>query len=502
MKTQTLMRDVHTTLIKKSESQKLDSLISLINCANTNIAKQTFYNEEDAQKKTMLSIHQQALDTSRIFYALMLLPDFVTDANRKISIANLLSNVNVPLEQKEWEKALMMQSFSTMQPNRVFDALNYLIDMKINNSRTRHTMRDFLKENRHSLSLWALKYKNPFKRIIRHAHISSKLHEAIEFLNLKKTTETKFQDNLLSNYIKTKFGDTEAIYKLPLTIARGFAAKYKIKESDFIKQFSDKGQLTQKEKRQQQREFKEKGVHVAVDLAKLDLFDLFVYLGMAEENKSIPKEALTLIKVAAKRTADNIPYHFDNACVILDTSLSMSGTQETKNHPLYRSLAISAVINQLSDKFVEYRTNGESLNLIPQLTAQTNYSVALLQALKAKHHYIFILGDGYENTPYEGASNQILTVYKNKIDKEDKTVIIHFNPVFASEAKNVRSLFTIEKYQSVGIRDAKSLVPSMFLAISKQDKLSALKAYLTQLLQLQNTKSKALQPNNVQLLLE
>jgi hypothetical protein len=211
--------------------------------------------------------------------------------------------------------------------------------------------------------------------------------------------------------------------------------------------------------------------------------------------------AKTLISYTAQKIAHSIPYHFENAAVILDTSLSMSGNKETKNHPLYRSLAISAVINELSSIFTEYRIH-DTNSLIPRLHAQSNYSSALLAALKAKHDYIFILGDGYENSPYEGASNQILNAYKNSIDDKDKTKIIHFNPVFASEAKSVRSLFTIEKYASVGIRDAQSLTPALFLAISRQDKLLALKAYFSELLKLQNAEAKALQPKEAAKLLE
>jgi len=496
-------RKPRTILSKKVPSStsieyKTESLIALINCCSTNISKQTFYNKEDTQRLTLLNIHSAAFETSRMFYALMLLPDFVTDVNKKIIVANLLEGINVSVGQKHWEDALILQSFSNMQPNRIFDILNYIVDLKLNNARTRNLIYKFLDNNRNTLSLWALKYKKSFKRVIRHAHINPRLHDAINFLMKHKYTS---DDILLHNYKLAQKGDVEAIYKLPLTVARGFAAKYEIEEAAFLKKFNECGKITQKEQRQQARELHEKGVSVKVDLKKLDLFDLFVYLGMLNENNALPITVKDDINNAARIAAKNVPYRFDDAAVVLDTSLSMSGAKETKNHPLYRCLAIAAVIKELSDTFTEYRMHNVN-SLIPKLSSQSNYSTPLLKALKKHHHYIFILGDGYENAPYEGASNLILTLYKQFIDKDNKAIITHFNPVFAAESKDVRNLFINKKYNAIGIRNDKSLSSALFLSMSKQNPLQALTAYFTVLLRLQNKIAQALQPKEAQLKLE
>lgn len=476
-------------------TSKLRSLISFINALSTSIAKETFYNEESEQKAALDMIHSNALVASRIFYALMLLSQSTTDENKKLVALNLLENTKVSLEQKKWENALMLQSFSKMQPNRVFDIFNYLVDMKVNNSRTRNLILEFLKRNSRSLSLWAIKYKRSLRRIIRHAHISSKLHEAIGFLVSHKF---KVTEPILINYSRAQEGiEQEALYKLPLTVARGFAAKYKINKEEFLKTFVERGKLTQKESRQQAQEFKAEGIDTEIDPTKLSLFDLYIYL---DSLVTLPAEAEEYVEIAAKRQAKNIAYRFSDVAVILDTSLSMSGTEQTKKHPLFRSLAFSALVKELSDKYIEYRLN-KIPTFIPRLTAETNYSDTILEALKAKHRYILIIGDGYENCVYEGLSNEIVSIFRRKIDKEHKTVFVHFNPVFASEAKKPRSLFLENSdLEAIGIKDEKSLPSALFLAICKGDIKKALTGFLLQLLSLQNEEVKTLLPENLKLI--
>ena len=67
-------------------------------------------------------------------------------------------------------------------------------------------------------------------------------------------------------------------------------------------------------------------------------------------------------------------------------------------------------------------------------------------------------------------SNQILTVFKKKIDKKEKTIIICLNPVFAPEAEDVKKLS--EVIQTYGIRSEKQLFLILMLALirNKKDK--------------------------------
>jgi hypothetical protein len=478
--------------------QKLKSLISFINASSTSIAKETFYNTKDEQTSSLAKIHSDALNASRAFYALMLLSQSATDENKKLIVLNLLENTEASLEQKSWENALMLQTFSKMQPNRVFDIFNYLVDMKVNNSRTRNLILEFLKRNLKSLSLWSIKYKRQLRRIIRHAHIYSDLHIAIKFISSRNLTENILEDDLLNDYLRTKdFNDLDALYRLPLTIARGFAEKYKINKSVFLKTFAEKGKLTQKESRQQTAEFRTEGVDTHIDPTKLSLFDLYIYL---DSLTTLPAEAEEYVEIAAKRQAKNIAYRFDDVAVILDTSLSMSGTEQTKKHPIFRSLAFSALMKELSNKYVEYRLN-KIPTFIPRLTAETNYADAILEALKAKHHYIFIIGDGYENCAYEGLSNEIVSIFRRKIDKKHKTIFAHFNPVFAAEVKKPRSLFLEDSdLEAIGIRDEKSLSSALFLAICKGDMKKALVGFLLRLLSSQNEEARILLPENLKLI--
>jgi len=102
---------------------------------------------------------------------------------------------------------------------------------------------------------------------------------------------------------------------------------------------------------------------------------------------------------------------------------------------------------------------------------QTNIAETLLNVLKEldleKENLVVIISDGYENAP-EGLVDQIVLAFKKKLDKKEKTMLLHLNPVFAPEGENVKKLSEI--MQTYGIRDTKQLFIILLLSLIKNKK--------------------------------
>jgi hypothetical protein len=177
----------------------------------------------------------------------------------------------------------------------------------------------------------------------------------------------------------------------------------------------------------------------------------------------------------------------------------MVGTKEQPFHPFLRAFAISKVLKYVSTNFKFYLTNESDNNaLFPKISNQSNYGDAILKALKGGCKTLIIIGDGYENAPFEGFAHEILFEYKQNIDKN--LVVLHFNPVFASESMDVRSLSNLAP--QIGVRDVKAMNESMFLAIAKQKPLVAIQGYMKYLYNLQNDEAKRLMPNELKKIVE
>jgi hypothetical protein len=479
-----------------------DNLLSFISNCQTNIGKQTFYNLQDEQQQAMIDLHFPILKKARSFYALMMLPAGNNDVNKQLVAFNLITNtVREPgLKDHEhspmtkWENELVLQTFDNMQPNRVFDFFEKVVSNKITNKRAMFLIREWLIKNRKSLGLWAVKYRKPFKKVLGHIRTQGNpfLKEIYTYF-LKN--EYSGHIDIIKDYIAVQKGDQSKLAKLPYSVAEGFKGKFKISKEDFDKLFTrEGGQFTAKEKRLNATSVAKSGVSTKLDVRKLEIFDLLVYLRSCKEWPISRKEAEELVEKKAKEVSKNISFNLEDVGLILDTSLSMFGSDDQPYHPLLRAMTISAVIKQVSTGFKEYRTN-DSDSFFPSLKNQSNYADSLIKALEDGCKTIVIVGDGYENAPFEGAFHQVLYSYKKQLDEDNKIVVIHLNPVFGAESMDSRSLSNLAP--NAGIRDLKGLNESMFIAIAKSKPLLAIEKYIKHLANLQNDKCKELMPKDV-----
>lgn len=505
---ETPSRGVRTENKNKEVASKItgDSLISFISGAQTNIGRGTFYNLKEEQRQVMLDQHLPLLEEARAFYALMVLPKGVNDVNKQLIAWNIINNTvregNLkPHEHSPvtvWENELILQAFDNMQPNRVLDFTLMLQEKKVTKRRAMYLVHEWLGRNKGRWSLWAIKYRTPLKRLLRHFH-TNKNSKLLQLWRYLKYDEHQNCEQIIQDYIAVQGGDKAKLAKLPSSVAEGFIKQFGITKEEFWELFTTKGgKFTAKEKRTKSESVRKAGASTKLDIEKLKLFDLLVHLNVLAR---LPKPKATieaLIKRKAKEIASKCSFSLDNVGIILDTSKSMYGTRDQANHPMLRGLAVSHVIKELSNGYKEYRTNGDT-SLFPKLADQSNYADAVIKALKDGCETIILIGDGYENAPFEGALHQLLYTYKKKIDKKNKLMVLHFNPVFAAEAGDVRSITDLAP--QIGIREIEGMNEAMFLAIAKNRPQLAIKKYLGYLASLQSEKVKALMPTSVKKLL-
>lgn len=504
---------------KDDESRELvltgDAMIAFISGAQTNVGKSTFYNLKDEQRQALVDQHTPMLNSARPFYSLMMLPRGVNDVNKQLIAWNLIEGTLPAVDeytdeaglrhkysqQTMWENEIILQAFESMPAPRVFDFIVDLQDRRVTKKRALFLIRAYLERNKQKWPLWAIKYRKDFKRVLRHAHIKFNNNGKNDDGMLRmiwrylKYDEHENCPQLIQDYVAVQNGDQSKLAKLPSSVAEGFMTKFGLSKDDFWKLFTTGGgKFTAKEKRTKAESVRKAGSSTQFDMNRAKLFDLLVYLRSLDQLPKSEAEIKKLLKSKAKDVADTLSFSLDKVGLILDTSISMSGTKEQPYHPMLRGLATSMVLEQVSNGFKEYRTT-ESNQLFPVLKNQSNYSESLIKALKDGCETIIFVGDGYENAPFEGMLHSMLYALKKKIDKKNKIMILHFNPVFASEAMDVRSISSVAA--SIGIRSIEGMNEAMFLAVAKHKPMLAVAKFAGHLMKLQKPKTAELMPQAV-----
>lgn len=457
--------------IQTPQQSDAKMLIGFINASFTGTGQEEFYNTKKEQRESLFAGHKPVLEKYREFYALLLVST-INDLNKQIIIFNLLKHGNTtPIEQKVFENKLIMQALNGMHTNRAYNALEMLADNKVNNKRTRKVVEDFL-IGRKNYKYEFVKYKTKVKKIITHNHLF-KNNEVWDFLFDKKKD---FSEPLFNDYRKAKT-DIEAAYRLPYSIAEGFASFHKVDRAVFLKKIKD--QMTDREKIRLDKSSKEQGVNVDADWTKASLRDMYIYLYSLDRK---PVKFEEVIANRAKEEAKNIPYRYERLAVVIDNSASEYGSEEKKYHPIASQMAIAKVLGELSNNvsFVYTNNAGETMGAVhlPNVGGDTNIAGALMKALHEKPDAIFILTDGYENV-VSGATAQVINAFKRQIDKDNKVLIMQISSVYAAESGTVRQLS--ELAPNMGIRDNNQLSGVLLLGTMEHNKDATLAQFVTYL---------------------
>lgn len=117
------------------------------------------------------------------------------------------------------------------------------------------------------------------------------------------------------------------------------------------------------------------------------------------------------------------PLAWDNVVIIWDKSKSMAGSAEALNTPRALTEALALTLIEAS---------AQPVRVYPVQGLGTNYAEALVAALRdSVPDALFVLGDGYENAPFEGAFAQTLALARVR---GFTAPVFHIAPLGSAEA--------------------------------------------------------------------
>lgn len=453
------------------ENNKLGFLFGkFVDISVTSNSRATFYNSKDEQIEAATQLHKEFLDNDRLLYSLSLLLPGTTDFSIMTGINMLLSN---PLQRGGQydiigEKKLIAWMVQNLPPQRMLKLFCGLKEVKVNNSRTRKIILSVLL-NSPKLELWSVKYRTKLRISLCHAWgkrtagiIGSILSRGMdewaekEYAIIKKNINFYFEDesigkkvyecvrfilgneeNLRLPLLKSFAGSKSKIESgrlLPYEVLEGIRSTFHPSvENKYILELT-KNKLTDGQKISMQRKSIKSGIEVEFNPDSYDSTRLYLYayeMGMTEQiRESLSKKASDsayLFNLSEKKTG-----------ILLDCSESMMGSETQKMRPMAAALSLRDVIVKASGESVVFYCGGSIDEESGLVTPSGNTSLAegFVELLCRDPEVIFIISDGYENSP-AGRLDEVIGAALN-IGINPK--VIHYSPVMASETHGIREL--------------------------------------------------------------
>lgn len=399
------------------------------------------------------------------------------------------------------EGALIATALRRLPTHRAWGVLANLQKRRINNRRARAIARDYLAE-RSSLDFEAVKYQRKVKATIAHSHLNlakalsdhptPHLASELSPFLFQMAAQKHFQTPLLESCRQAHYA-AEAVYRLPLAIAEGFAAKHRIPHDRFLARMAES--MTRNEKLRYQKTATEVGVRLEVDwqnyrLTQLALYILSLPISERLAQRQTFEAALTQ---AAQRVWRHHSLPTGRIAAVLDNSFSSSGSSEKRRRPLGVALAshylfktavdLAASSNADPSSLPAYRAFwteppseplSEPLAIAPR--GATDLATPLLAALAWKPDWLVIVSDGYDNNPLGGAA-EVLRVWRTQLDPKHRVAITHGNPVLSSNDFAPKSLSPW--VPTLGLRDAEDWPLVLSLAqIAAGENFAVLEVFL------------------------
>lgn len=506
-----------------------DDVCAFLDVSTTSFGRATHYNSREKQAQSEAEVHGRLFNVSRDLYQILLALPGTTDRARQIGMSALLSNnqrngkeclLNGMMERKILE--YFVRSLPPQRMLKLFDAFrgfgNEFGAKKSNNARTRKLiLRTILNSPR--LELWTIKYRSKLQRILSHAWGKS-LASAIGVVAAKKRRNDKEKSMLKKHVLSYLYSDIEVnrrrvdyilqciafIYgerdrisddmklfnsfinsrhdlsaglKLPAEVIEGIRSTYHkdVSASELLKMRADSGEIkTRHEKRVVQKRVKAAGGKVEMNPLDYDAVELYIYAFEVGADADI----LNALDKKAKDAAKLLPVSYDRLAIIVDASKSMEGSKEQPMRPLATALSIrdmlqkSAVetrilycgglVNDTRPSNMEMHSDAEMKIVKPAY--ETSLAQLLLDALVYEPDAVYIISDGYENSPAGRFGDVLRKAREIGVD----VPVIHCNPVFASETGTVRALCEgIEKVTTLPVRSPTAMGTGIIRGLIESD---------------------------------
>lgn len=496
-----------------------DDVCAFLDVSTTSFGRATHYNSREKQAQAEAGIHGRLFEVSRDLYQILLALPGTTDRARQIGMSALLGsqrNGNDVLLNGTMERRVLESFVKSLPPQRMlklFDAFrgfgNEFGAKKSNNARTRKLiLRTILNSPR--LELWTIKYRSKLQRILSHAwgkslasaigvvaakkrrndkeksmlkkHVLNYLYSDIE-VNRRRVDyilqciafifgeRDRIDDNmkLLKSFIDSRY-NLSAGLKLPAEVIEGIRSTYhkSVSASELLKMRADSGEIkTRHEKRVVQKRVKAAGGKVEMNPLDYDAVELYIYAFEVGADTDI----LNALDKKAKDAAKLLPISYDKLAIIVDASKSMEGSKEQPMRPLATALSIRDMLQKSAVEsrilycggFVDNTTDGFKM---VKPSYETSLAHLLLEALFYEPDAVYVISDGYENSPAGRFGDVLRKAREIGID----VPVIHCNPVFASEAGSVRALCEgIEKVTTLPVRSPTAMGTGIIRGLIESD---------------------------------
>lgn len=435
-----------------------EDLVTFINAAFSSTGQREFYGNAAGQAISIDFLHEYIHGNYRPLYARSLAVGL-----NHFNTAKIITNLLVTSRQSSaWreEGQLVTAALRQLPAPQAFRSLRALGERRVNNRRTRAIVRQWLHERRDP-DFDAVKYRGALRAIVRHFHLRLP-DERARFL-FEGARGKPYAHPLFEAYRRARH-DTRAIYELPYTVAEGFAARHRIDRAKFLAGIAP--QMTKRERLRLQQASEREGVEVEADLDALPLTRLcsFVVTRPLEERRERAAELHGALQRAARRIVERQRWRLGSVATVLDRSYSSSGSEEKRRRPLALALAGHYLLREAAERYEAFWTprppSGATdldLSLLLEPYGNTDLATPILAALRGQPSLLVVLSDGYDNDP-PGGAGEVLRVYRERLDPQARTVVVHANPVFDANDFSPRAL--TPSVPTIGIRDADDL-PTM-----------------------------------------
>jgi len=494
-------REVGLKHLSETQIEELaKGTLDLMNVLGTDIGRASHYNTKEEADAAAEAIHNSVFLIDRTIYGCLLCMGGVTDTSVQRGMQKLLENPwngNPTALPQDVETKVLNRITKDLQITKLLNTFIGIREKRINNARTRGLILSKI-VNADNLEWWSIKYRSKLRDILEHAlnqrmtgiikSITSKLstdeaisekEDSILFKNLLRyntnqdknihilrcvsfilgnTGEVTLRLHKAFNDAKT---DLKAAKILPPEVVEGIRAQYHkdVPKAEVIKLTKDTS-MTEKQKRLVQKTAAKDGVKVEWDPMKQNMVELYVYaleMGLTED-------IVKAINIKGKALAKTLPFAYDKVAIILDDSQSMRGDVTAKLRPYAVAHATKDMLFFSGKKAHVFTTTGRDLATkdgIVKPRGDTSIAEALVRAIKIEPDVVFVISDGYENSPAGRFAETMKLVRGIGVH----TPVYHINPVMSSDSKTgLRRLspdvpvMPINRPEAIGLTIFKSML--------------------------------------------
>jgi len=432
-----------------------EDLVMFVNACFACTSQREFYGADGQELLSVEFLHRYILGNYRRLYARCLAVG-INHFNQSLILLNLLASGSpVDPEQRAEEGELIATALRRLPPQRAYGVLEGLRLRRVNNRRSRAVVRRYLAARRDP-TFEAVKYRRKLAAAAAHAHLSLPGELGPFLFELK--AQRRFATPLLESYRRARYSKA-AVFELPHSVARGFAARQGIEPDELYDKAADR--MSGAERLRAQASAGRARTSVAVDLGATPPTRLALYLlslSRYERQRRIGELRTALIR-AAEDVAARVGFGpLGRVAAVLDASGSAAGSRERRNRPLAVALAASALLKAAARQYRAFWTPPhEGPEVLVRAGGQSALAGPILDALAWSPDLLVVVSDGVDNDPPGGAA-EVLRVYRQRLDPAGAVEIVHANPVFDAAHFEPRRLCPL--VPTVGLRDAEDL-PTM-----------------------------------------